>query len=96
MWLTGCHIIQWYKNIYMYMIDEVFRLISRLRDIEKCKLIVDKGDEFCMKEYYKNIKGIISYKLWRKIVIDYSIDTQEDILDTCDILVDEILKKYKR
>lgn len=80
----------------MQQIDEIFKLLYKLKDIKKEKLIIDKDDEFYMKQYYKNLKGIISYRLWRKIVIDYSIETLTDIFDSSDILVDEILKKYKK
>jgi hypothetical protein len=78
------------------MINEVFKLISSLKNLSREELIVTEDDEFIMKAFHRKIRKIIKYKLWRKIVINFSIDTMNDIYDSCDILVDEIYKKYNK
>ena len=78
------------------MINELFNLLSKLRGIKKEKLIIDEEDEYVLKAFHKKLKGIISYKLWKKIVIDYSIETKQGIYDACDDLVDSIYEKYKK
>ena len=77
------------------MIKEVFNLISQLKFIKKEKLIVDKDDIEIMRLFHRKLKGIISFRLWKKIVIQYSIETCHDIYDSCDDLVDVIYDKYK-
>lgn len=78
------------------MITELFTLLLKLKDVKKQKLIITEDEEFIMKGFHRKLKGIISYKLWRKIVMQYSIDTLEDIYESCDILVDQIYIKYKK
>lgn len=78
------------------MITETFNLISKLKDVEKCELLITKDDEEIMRSFYPKIKHIISYRLWRKLVIQCSIDTLYDIYDACDILLDPIYKKYTK
>ena len=78
------------------MITDTFKLISLIKNIQKQELIVDADDEYIMKSFYRKINKIISYKLWRKIVIQFSIETMYDIYDSSDILVDVIYKKYNK
>lgn len=78
------------------MIDEVFNLISKLKDVEKQKLIITKDEEDIMRLFYPKIKHIISYKKWRKYVVDLHIENLYDIYDACDILLDPIYKKYTK
>lgn len=78
------------------MITEVFNLITKLKLIKKEKLIVDEDDLEIMKLFHRKLKGIISFRLWKKIVIQYSIETCNDIYDSCDNLVDVIYEKYKK
>lgn len=78
------------------MVNEVFYLISLLKDINKVDLIITEDEEYIMKAFHKKLKGIIPYTLWRKIVMNFSIETLNDIYNSCDILVDEIYKKYKK
>lgn len=78
------------------MITELFTLLLKLKDVRKQELIITDDDEFIIKSFYRKLNKIISYKLWRKIVIKYSIDTLEDIYSSCDILVDEIYLKYNK
>jgi len=73
---------------------EVFKLIYDLRNIEDQELIIDEDDEYFLRASYRKVEKIISYKLWKKIVIDFSIDTLQDIYTSCDILMDEVYKKY--
>lgn len=78
------------------VINSVFTLISKLKYVKKQKLVVDEDDIYIMKESYKQLKGIISFRLWKKIVIEYSISTCQDIYESCDVLVDSIIEKYKK
>ena len=75
---------------------QVFNLISKLKGIKKAKLIVDDEDNFYIKTSYKRVKQHLSYKKWRKIVINYSIDSLDDIFTSCNILIDVIVKKYEK
>lgn len=78
------------------MITEVFEMISQLKNIEKQELIITDDDEFIMKAFHRKIKKYVSYYVWRKVVIQFSIDTLNDIYNSSDILVDEIYKKYNK
>lgn len=78
------------------MVTELFELLAKLKNVKKYELIITKDEEFIMKAFHKKLKGVIPYKLWRKIVIQYSIDTLEEIYDSCDTLVDQIYEKYKK
>lgn len=78
------------------MINEIWNLLLKMKDIKKEELIIDDYDKYIMKAFYKKLKGIIKYRLWKKIVIQYSIETGEDIFNSSNILVDEIYNKYKK
>lgn len=78
------------------MINEIWNLLSKLKGIKEEKLIIDESDSFIMKAFHKKLKGIIPYKLWKKIVIDYSISTNQGIYDACDDLLDKVYDKYKK
>ena len=78
------------------MINELFNLLSKLRGIKEEELIIDEQDEYILKAFYMKLKGIIRYKLWKQIVIQYSIETGKDIYDSCDDLLDKIYDRYKK
>ena len=69
---------------------EVFDLILQLKYIKKENLNIDKKDIKIIKLFYSDVKDFISYKLWRKIVIDYHIETMSDIIDSCYDLIEPI------
>lgn len=79
------------------LISNTFQTISILKNINKETLILDDDDNYYIKEGYNIIKKYkrIKFKLWKKIVINYSIETMNDIYTSVDILTDEIIKKYK-
>ena len=78
------------------MITEVFKLVSRLKDIKEEELIIDDDDIYIIHAFHRKLKGIISFNLWKNIVKEYSITNCVDIYESCDILVDEIYNKYKK
>jgi len=77
------------------MITEIFNLISKLKLVKKEKYNIDDYDMDIMKSFHRKLKGLISFRTWKNIVIKYSIDTGKDIYDSCDDLVDVIYDKYK-
>lgn len=78
------------------IIDRIFKTISLIKNIKPIKYNIDIDDHYIMRAFYVKLKGVIKYKVWKKIVIDYSIETQKDIYDSCDDLVDVIYKKYSK
>lgn len=78
------------------MINEIWNLLAKLKNIKEEELIIDETDEYIMKAFYMKLKGIIKYKVWRKVVIQYSIDTNKGIFESCDDLLDIIYDKYKK
>jgi hypothetical protein len=75
-------------------IMEVFNIISNLKNFDFTADIAE--DIYYIKAYYPKLKGIIKYKKWEEIVIDYSIETGEDIFDSCEILQPIIYEKYSK
>jgi len=78
------------------LIDNTFKNISGIKKIKNHTLIINSDDIYYMKAYYRRIKQYISYKTWENIVINYSIETMEDIFTSGDILLDAIIKKYEK
>lgn len=80
----------------MQQIDEIFKLLYKLKDIKKEELIIDKDDEFLIKNYHKlyDMKKICSKKLYRKLVINFSINCQLPIYKGIGIITTEIKNKY--
>jgi len=78
------------------MINSIFNLLSKMKGIKKEKYIITDYDIDIMKSFHVKLKGIISFKLWKEIVIEYAIGTNSDIYDSCDVLVDKIYDEYKK
>jgi hypothetical protein len=74
---------------------QVFNMISNLKGLQKVDLIVDEDDEYFMKASYKRVKQHLNYRLWKKIIKNYSIDSLSNIYDSCNILLDVVIKKYE-
>lgn len=75
---------------------EVFNLIYNLKDVKEEKLILNDDDEFTLRFFYDdcNMKKICKFKLWKKIVIDFSVDSLMDVPRACLILSEKIIEKY--
>ena len=72
-----------------------FSIISNLKYVRKEELITTPDEEYIMKAFHIKIKKKVSYYIWRKVVMDFSLTTGNDIYDSCDLLIDEVYKKYK-
>jgi hypothetical protein len=74
----------------------VFNLISSLKFIKKEKLIITDLDEFVMYDTYKEymINRWFKYKLFRKVVIDFSINDMRPIDEASLIIAEKIIKEY--
>lgn len=75
---------------------EVFKLIQILKGVKNAELILNEDDEYFIKYSYPRLKKILSFKLYKKLVIEYSINVVCDIYDAADIVSDAIYKKYKK
>ena len=74
-------------------IFKVFNLMSQLKGFDWSKF--EQEDEYYIKASYPLLKNIISFRKWNKIVREYSLTTDEDIYDSCDILQTMIYEQYK-
>ena len=78
----------------MYNLD-CFNLIYSLKNIKKTELILTEDDHYCIDNFYKIVKGIVKKKGFEKAVKIYQIETGEiDMYIICDILTQEIIRKY--
>jgi hypothetical protein len=71
-------------------IDNVFRLISLMKDVKKDKLLISKDDEkLFFQSYFKyNIWKKTTYNKWRNCIINYSIDNTVLFNQSIDYFVD--------
>lgn len=74
-----------------------FNLIYSLKEIQKCELILDEDDIYCIDNFYKLVKKWVTKKGFIKACKVYQLDAYEpDMYKVCDILTTEIIKKYGR
>lgn len=74
---------------------ECFRLISKLKNIKKEKYILSDEEIDIMKKYYKSYDLNIGFNLYKKVVIDLSINSLSSIHKSCEYLTKEIVKNGK-
>jgi hypothetical protein len=70
-------------------------MILQTRGIEKQKLKFTDDDKFIIEQFYKLVKRYISMRQFMSGIERYQIDTLElNMYHICDVLTEEITKKY--
>jgi len=76
---------------------ECFNLIYSLKDIKRTELILSKDDIYIIDQFYKIVKKYIYKRGFINACKSYQLDTMElDMYNVCDVLTQEIIKKYGR
>lgn len=73
-------------------IVDVFKMVSQLKGFDFSQY--EEEQEYYIKAFYPALKKAITYKKWNQIVRRYSLETGEDIYESCDILQSIICEKY--
>jgi len=75
------------------MITDIFKLISKLKDFNKQELYISNDDENIMKIYFKlyKVKKLVPYYVWRKAVINTSLDECISLHASCELIVKRII-----
>jgi len=61
---------------------------------ESLNKILSFQDDLYIKGYHDMVSNIISYNNFRKVILKFSNDTKTDIWGSCELIVEEMKKKY--